>query len=113
MGLSTPEPVQQVRLALIEGAPLTPARFIADRVIGVSIPAGGVARLRVDGPVAALDALGNHPVDERVLPGRIDAGRDVAPAVAVADAGLAQRPVHVAAELTHHDGVVELLQIAE
>src|SRR5688572_27794089 len=110
MGLSTPEPVQQVRLALIEGAPLAPARFIADRVIGMAIPAGGVAGLRIDGPVAALDALFDHVADEGVLPLSVDSGRDVAPAVAVANAGLAQRPIQVAAELTYHDGVVELLQ---
>ena len=56
-GLSTPESVQQVRLALVEGAPLAPARRVGDRVVGMAIPAGGVAGLRIDRPVAALDAL--------------------------------------------------------
>src|SRR5688572_10280098 len=107
MGLSTPEPVQQIRLALVEGAPFAPARGIADGVVGVAIPAGGVAGFRIDGPVAALDAFLDHVGHEGVLPLSVHAGRDVAPAVAVADAGLAERPVEVAAELADHDGVVE------
>src|SRR5262245_63912032 len=79
----------------------------------MSVPAGGIAGFRIDRPVAALDAPRDEVVDEGVLPGRIRADRHVAPAVAVADAGLATGPVEVAAELADHHGVALVLEIAE
>src|SRR5262245_44493571 len=82
-GLPAPEPVQQIRLALVEGQPLPPARSIAAGVIRVSVPAGRVAGFRVDRPVAALDALLDHPGHEGVLPLLVHRARDVAPAILV------------------------------
>src|ERR1041384_3078052 len=102
--LLSPQSVQQGRLPGVERAPLTPASRVGDRVVGMAVPAGSVAGLRVDRPVAALDALRDREVHERILPLRIAARREVTKAVAIADAGSAARPVEVAAELTHHDG---------
>src|SRR5689334_24418917 len=97
-GVRLPEPVQQIGLALIEGAPLAPATGVGHRVIGVAVPAGRVARLGVDRPVAAFDVTVGHVGDEGVLPRRVGAHGYVAEAVAVADAGLARGPVEIAAE---------------
>src|SRR5947208_945374 len=62
--LRSPEPGQQRGLASIEVEPLAPARRVGDRVVRVAVPAPGVTRLRVDRPVATLDALVDHVLDE-------------------------------------------------
>src|SRR4051812_35984024 len=112
-GSASPEPVQQIRLALIEGAPFAPSRGVAHRVIGVAVPASRVAGLGVDRPVATFDALRDQVVDEGVLPGRVRAGCQVAVTVPVTNARLAERPVEIAAELADHHGVALVLEIAE
>src|SRR5882724_9507784 len=110
---SRPEPVQQIRLSLIEWPPLTPACRIGDWIVGVSVPPGGVAGFRIDRPVAAFDTSRGHVVHESVLPLGIDPGRDVTPPVAIANAGLAGWPVQVAAELADYHGVSLTFQITE
>src|SRR6188768_2403468 len=79
----------------------------------MAIPASGVARLGIDGPVTALDTLRDQVVDEGALPGPVRLRPQVTPAVAIADAGLAARPVQIAAEFADHHGVALVLEITE
>src|SRR3979409_655960 len=68
---------------------------------------------RVGPPVSAPRGPRDHVVHQGVLPLDIEAGREVAVAVLIADGGRALWPVEVTAELTHDDGVAQLLEVPE